>query len=118
MVIAPTNLLFIESLDEYFWIPKTLVGYKSFNEYILILEQVFDKYLYKKSIYTEQLIYGLVATKKFINRFAPRKINPNKEKEREQYILALDYFCKIKIPFIDKIEDLKNMNLLKESIYK
>ena len=113
-----TNLLFIESLDEYFWIPKTLVGYKNFNEYILILEQVFDKYLYKKSIYTEQLIYGLVATKKFINRFAPRKINPNKEKEREQYILALDYFCKIKIPFIDKIEDLKNMNLLKESIYK
>ena len=74
-----TNLLFIESLDEYFWIPKNLRGYKNFKEFIQILEKVFNKSLYKKSLYSEQFLKGLVALKKYMNRFMPGK-NQTKRK--------------------------------------
>ena len=45
-----TNLLFIESLDEYFWIPKSLKGYKNFNDFATILESVFEFYIKKVCI--------------------------------------------------------------------
>ena len=112
-----TNLLFIESLDEYFWIPKSLKGYKSFNEFISILEKLFNKILYKQSLYTELFIYGILKVKKYINRFIPSKIVSKKTKEREQYILALDYFCKLKIPKMNNIHELKNMSQIKENVY-
>ena len=112
-----TNLLFIESLDEYFWIPKNLRGYKNFKEFIQILEKVFNKSLYKKSLYSEQFLKGLVALKKYMNRFMPGKNQTKKEKEIEQYILALDYFCKLKIPGLMTIEDLKERSKIKEKIF-
>ena len=111
-----TNLLFIESLDEYFWIPKSLKGYKNFNDFATILESVFDKILYKKSLYSELFLYGLVSLKKYINRFIPKNNQSKKEKEREQYILCLDYFCKFKIPEINSIQDLRKSTMMKENI--
>ena len=111
-----TNLLFIDSIDEYFWIPKTLKGYKNFNDFITILESVFDKSLYKRSLYTEYFIYGLVAIKKYMKKFSVVKNQSKKEKEKEQYILSLDYFCKFEIPSHNTIKDLKEKSKINETI--
>jgi hypothetical protein len=35
------------------------------------------------------------------------------DKTKEQYILSLDYFSKLKFPNINKIEDLENLSLNK-----
>ena len=113
-----TNLLFIESIDEYFWIPKRLKGYKNFNEFITILDELFDKILYKQSLYTESFLYGLIQIKKFKNKFISTKNKTKKDKEKEQYLLALDYFCKLKIPNVNSIQDLKNFSITKENIFK
>ena len=112
-----TNLLFIESLDEYFWIPKSVKGYKSFSEFITIMGNLYNKILYKQSLYTELFIYGILKIKKYINGFTPSKNVTKKSKEREQYILVLDYFCKLKIPKMNNIHDLKNTSQIKENIY-
>ena len=70
-----TNLLFIESIDEYFWIPNNFTGYKNFNEFISILEKLLNKILYKKSVYTEISIYSVFKIKKYIDKFISHK-NP------------------------------------------
>ena len=113
-----TNLLFIESLDEYFWIPKNLRGYKNFNDFIQILEKNFNKSLYRKSLYSEQILKGLVSLKKYMNRFMPNKNQTKKEKEMEQYILSLDYFCQLKIPYLDSIQDLTERAKIKRKIFE
>ena len=113
-----TNLLFIESIDEYFWIPKRLKGYKNFNEFITILDALFNKILYKQSLYTESFLYGLIQIKKFKNKFLSTKNKTKKDKEKEQYLLSLDYFCKLKIPNVNSIQDLKNFSITKENIFK
>ena len=100
-----TNLLFIESLDEYFWMPKTLRGYRSFNEFIAILEIEFDKKLFKKSLYSEQFLHGLVALKSYTYKFVSNKNKIN----LKQYIYSLDYFCKFEIPSLN--------SMVKESIF-
>ena len=113
-----TNFLFIDTLDEYFWIPKSLKAYKNFNDFIQLLGFKFDKVLYKKSLYSEQFIFGLVAIKKFFEVFFSKKNKSKKDREREQYILSLEYFCKLKIFGVDSIEDLKKMTIIKEYIFK
>ena len=112
-----TNLLFIESLDEYFWIPKTLIGYKNFNEFIQILDRKFNKSLYKRSQYSETFLKGLVAVKKYINDYLNSSKNKSKkEKEYEQYLMSLDYFCKIEFETLKTIDDVKNISTTKEKI--
>ena len=112
-----TNLLFKDSLDEYFWIPKNLNAYKNLNDFVLVLEALFNKVLYKKSLYTEYFLYGLVAVKKYIDKLEYHSKNKSKkEKEKEQYILALDYFCKFQIPTVNKIQDLKKKVQIKKII--
>jgi hypothetical protein len=44
------NILFIESIDEYFWLSKRLKGYKNINEFINILDKTFNKILYNQSL--------------------------------------------------------------------
>ena len=112
-----TNLLFKDSLDEYFWIPKNLNSYKKLNDFIFILESLFNKVLYKKSLYSEFFLYGLVALKKYINKLNPKSKNKSKkEREKEQYILALEYFCKFPIPTVNNIQDLKKESTIKTKI--
>ena len=113
-----TNLLFIESIDEYFWIPNNFTGYKNFNEFISILEKLLNKILYKKSVYTEISIYSVFKIKKYIDKFISHKNPSKKQKEKEQYILALDYFCKLEIPNYNNIQNIRDMSLTKEKIYK
>ena len=110
-----TNLLFIESLDEYFWMPKTLRGYRNFNEFISILEFKFDKILYKKSLYSEQFLYGLTAVKSYISKFVPDQ--SNKKNELNQYIYSLEYFCKFKIPKLKDISDFKGKSDFKGYVF-
>ena len=62
-----TNLLFQDSLDEYFLIQKKFNSYKDFNAFISMLEVLFNKALYKKSLYSGLFLYGLVAVKKYKN---------------------------------------------------
>ena len=113
-----TNLLCIESIDEYFWISKRLKGYKNFNEFINILDALFNKILYKQSLYTESFLYGVTQIKKFKSKFISTKNLTKKDKEKEQYLLALDYFTKLKIPNMNSIQDLKNCSMTKENIFK
>ena len=112
-----TNLLFIESIDEYFWMPKNIQKYKSFIEFISVMEQLFNKILYKQSLYTESSINCSFKIKKYIGKFLSNKSLSKKEKEAEQYILALDYFCKLELPNVNNIHNLKNMSLTKEKIF-
>lgn len=113
-----TNLLFIESIDEYFWIPKKLKGYKTFNEFMTILDIIFNKNVYKQSLYSESFIYGLIQIKRFKNKFISNKNATKKDKEKQQYLLALDYFCNLKFPYLNNIKDIKDMSLIKENIFK
>ena len=113
-----TNLLFIESVDEYFWIPKSLKLYRNYNDFMSILEYLFSKILCKKSLFTELFLLGYVAVKKYNNRINPYiKSNSKKEKEREQYIYALDYFCKLQIPCLNEIKELQKYSLIKSYIF-
>ena len=112
-----TNLLFIESIDEYFWIPKNIHRYKSFNEFISVMEKLFNKILYKQSLYTETSIYAVFKVKKYMDKFILSKNLSKKVKEKEQYILALDYFCKLEIPNFNNLQKIKNMSITKEKIY-
>ena len=73
---------------------------------ILFLYQ--NHYLIKLST-KKVFLYGLVALKKYIN-----KLNPNREKE--QYILALEYFCKFQVPTLNNIQDLRNTSIIKAMI--
>ena len=109
-----TNLLFIESSDEYFWIPKTLRGYRNFNEFISLLEFKFDKILYKKSLYSEQFLYELVVVKSYISKFVPDE--SSKKNELNQYINTLEYFCKFKMPKLN-ISDFKGKSNIKGYIF-
>ena len=112
------NLLFIESIDEYFWMPKSLKGYKSFNDFVCILDKSFNKILYKQSLYSEPFLYGVIQLKRYINKFVSKNNMTKKEKEKEQYLISLDYFCKLEFPNLNKIQDLKNVTIIKEYIYK
>jgi len=118
LLLKITNLLFIESIDEYFWIPKNLKGYKNFNEFITILEALFNKVLYKQSLYCETFLYGEIELKKYKNKFTPNKNISKKDKEKEQHLLALDYFSKLKIIEESNIRDLRKFSRTKENIIK
>jgi helix-turn-helix protein len=76
------------------------------------LKKTFVNCLFKQKKLNKQFLYGLITIKKFINEFMPTK----NDKTKEQYILSLDYFSKLKFPNINKIEDLENLSLTKENI--
>ncbi len=114
-----TNLLFNESLDEYFWIPKSLEKYTSFNEFIQILNKSYNKCLHKKSLCDEQFFEGLIGVKKYIISINESNNNGTvKEKENEQNIKFFDFFCGIKIPGVNTSENCKDFPVLKELIFE
>ena len=82
------------------------------------MEQLYKKILYKQSLYDEAFIYGIVKIEKYLNRrFDSSMIKSKKTREKEQYIMALDYFCKCKTPIINNNKDLKNKPKIKEVVY-
>ena len=112
------NFLFIDSVDEYFWIPKSVKIYTKFNDFLYSLEELFNKIIFRKTVFTEQLLSEYVAIKKYNNKFNPNyRSNSKKEREREQNILALEYFCKLKIPGLDDIEEIKKYSIIKNYIF-
>ena len=108
-----TNLLFIESIDEFFWMPKSLLDCQNYNEFITIMEKLFNKILCRQSLFPETFVNGIFKTKKYLNKFVSSKNTSKTEKKKEQYILALEYFCKLPLPKLD----IKEMSKTKEKIY-
>ena len=111
-----SNLLSIENIDEYFWIPKNLKGYNTFQAFISILDDQFKKVLYKQSLYSEFIIFAAIQVKIYINKFSLSKVKSKIDKIKEQYLLVLNYFCNFTFPNVNSINDLKSLSILKEYI--
>ena len=112
-----SNLLFIDSIDEYFWIPKRLKSYESFTSFIALLDDLFNKILYKQSLYSDIFLFGAIKVKAYINKLTSTKNKTKKEKEKDQYILILEYFSKLELPNLYSIVDLKKISIIKEYIF-